>query len=72
MAKETPYLHKTYHRSKTVAVLFLCFIVFTGLAGRLAYLMIFQSEYYTQKAKRAEHQGSQRTDYRCQRKDSGR
>ena len=51
MAKETPYLHKTYHRSKTVAVLFLCFIVFTGLAGRLAYLMIFQSEYYTQKAK---------------------
>ncbi len=51
MAKEIPYLHKTYHRSKTVAVFFLCFIAFIGLSGRLAYLMIFQSEYYTQKAK---------------------
>ncbi len=51
MAQETPYLHKTYHRSKTVAVLFLCFIAFAGLVGRLSYLMIFQSEYYTQKAK---------------------
>lgn len=51
MAQETPYSHKTYHRSKTVAVFFLCFIAFAGLVGRLSYLMIFQSEYYTQKAK---------------------
>lgn len=51
MAQETPYSHKTYHRSKTVAVFFLCIIAFAGLVGRLSYLMIFQSEYYTQKAK---------------------
>ena len=57
MAQETPYLPKTYHRSKTVAVFFLCFIVFAGLIGRLAYLMIFQSEYYTQKAKELHERG---------------
>ncbi len=51
MAQDTPYLHKTYHRSKTVAILFLCFVAFAGLGARLAYLMIFQSEYYTQRAK---------------------
>lgn len=31
--------------------LFLCVAAFAGLMGRLAYLMIFQSEYYTMKAK---------------------
>ncbi|MEZ3506662.1 MAG: peptidoglycan glycosyltransferase [Lachnospiraceae bacterium] len=46
-----PYQHKTYHRSKTVVTLFLCVAAFAGLMGRLAYLMIFQSEYYTMKAK---------------------
>lgn len=51
MPEETPYLHKTYHRSKTVAVFFACFLVFAALAGRLSYLMIFQSEYYTEKAR---------------------
>ena len=48
---ETPYQHKTYHRSKTVTAVFLCVLAFIGLMGRLAYLMIFQSEYYTMKAK---------------------
>ena len=43
--------HKTYHRSKTVTVFFLCVLVLLGLAGRLVYLMVFQSEYYTLKAK---------------------
>ena len=51
MTEETPYQHKTYHRSKTVVTLFLCVATFAGLMGRLAYLMIFQSEYYTMKAK---------------------
>ena len=51
MTEEQPYQHKTYHRSKTVAALFLCMLAFAGLMGRLAYLMIFQSEYYTMKAK---------------------
>ncbi len=51
MTEEMPYQHKTYHRSKTVVTLFLCVAAFTGLMGRLAYLMIFQSEYYTMKAK---------------------
>lgn len=34
-----------------MTALFLCLIAFAGLMGRLAYLMIFQSEYYTMKAK---------------------
>lgn len=49
--KEKEYLHKTFHRNKTVAVMFLCLAAFMGLIGRLVYLMVFQSEYYTQKAK---------------------
>lgn len=51
MNEEKSYLHKTYHRNKTVIVFFLCLAIFMGLIGRLSYLMIFQSEYYTQKAK---------------------
>ena len=51
MTQETPRLHKTYHRSKTVAVMFLCLFVFAILMGRLVYLMVFQSEYYTMRAK---------------------
>ena len=49
--EDTPYSHKTYHRSKTVFIFFACMIIFMGLIGRLSYLMIFQSEYYTEKAK---------------------
>ncbi|MCM1047835.1 MAG: penicillin-binding transpeptidase domain-containing protein [Clostridiales bacterium] len=49
--KEAGYSHKTFHRNKTVAVMFICLALFAGLIGRLVYLMVFQSEYYTQKAK---------------------
>lgn len=49
--EDTSYTHKTYHRSKTVFIFFACMIIFMGLIGRLSYLMIFQSEYYTEKAK---------------------
>ena len=49
--EEIPHLHKTYHRSKTVVVMFLCMIIFAVLMGRLVYLMVFQSEYYSMKAK---------------------
>lgn len=51
MTQETSHLHKTYHRSKTVTVMFLCLLVFAVLMGRLVYLMVFQSEYYTMQAK---------------------
>lgn len=49
--KEVDHTHKTFHRNKTVVVMFLCLAMFLGLIGRLVYLMVFQSEYYTQKAK---------------------
>lgn len=51
MKEERSYLHKTYHRNKTVVVFFMCLAIFIGLIGRLSYLMVFRSEYYTQKAK---------------------
>lgn len=41
---------KTFHRKKVVVVFFVCLFMMTGLMGRLVYLMIFQSEYYQQKA----------------------
>lgn len=49
--KEADYSHKTFHRNKTVTVLFLCLVIFMVLIGRLVYLMVFQSEYYMEKAK---------------------
>ncbi len=51
MSDEMPQQHKTYHRNKTVTVMFLILIVFAVLMGRLVYLMVFQSAYYTMKAK---------------------
>lgn len=51
MKEEKSYLHKTHHRNKTVVVFFMCLAIFIGLIGRLSYLMVFRSEYYTQKAK---------------------
>ncbi len=51
MMEEMPHRHRTYHRSKTVVILFACILAFAGLMGRLVYLMVFQSEYYTMKAK---------------------
>lgn len=41
----------TFHRKKIVTIFFACFAIFVLLAGRLVYLMIFQSDYYTEKAK---------------------
>lgn len=48
---EMNYSHKTFHRNKTVTVMFVCLVLFLGLIARLVYLMVFQSEYYIQKAK---------------------
>lgn len=48
---EKLYSQRTYHRNKTVAVLFICLLIFMGLTARLVYLMVFQSEYYVEKAK---------------------
>ena len=49
--EEMPHQQKTFHRSKTVVVMFVCLFIFAVLMGRLVYLMVFQSEYYTMKAK---------------------
>lgn len=49
--REAEHSHKTFHRKKTVTVLFLCLFLFMILIGRLVYLMIFQSAYYMEKAK---------------------
>ena len=42
---------KTCNRKKIVAFFFASFFIILFLAGRLAYLMIFQSDYYTEKAR---------------------
>ncbi len=41
---------KTHHRKKVVTVFFCVFLVMLFLAGRLVYLMVFQSVYYSAKA----------------------
>ena len=41
---------KTYHRRKIVIVFLMCIFLLLGLMGRLVYLMVFQSEYYKEKA----------------------
>ena len=43
--------NKTYNRKKIVTVFFICFAVFLVLTGRLVYLMVLNSGYYTEKAK---------------------
>ncbi len=43
--------HKTYIRKKIVVTFFLCCTVFLLLCGRLVYLMVVRSEYYTGAAK---------------------
>lgn len=45
-------MYKTFHRKKIVVTFLLCASMFLGLAGRLVYLMIGQSEYYTEKAQK--------------------
>lgn len=41
---------KTYHKKKIVVVFLGCAAILLFLIGRLGYLMIFQSEYYSEKA----------------------
>ena len=43
--------NKTYIRKKIVSVFFICFAIFLILAVRLVYLMVFQSDYYSEQAK---------------------
>lgn len=43
--------NKTFNRKKIVTVFFVCLAVFLLLVTRLVYLMVFHSEYYTEKAK---------------------
>lgn len=42
--------NKTYHRKKTVLLWVLCMGMMVGLAGRLVYLCVFRSVYYSEKA----------------------
>lgn len=42
--------NKTYNRKKIVSFFFICMTLLVFLMGRLFYLMIFQSEYYQEKA----------------------
>ena len=39
--------NKTFHRKKTVWAFVICLAVFVALTGRLVYLMVYQSAYYT-------------------------
>lgn len=43
--------NKTFHRKKIFVVFIICLICFLGLGGRLVYLMVNCSEYYTDQAK---------------------
>ena len=42
--------NKTWNRKKIVTIFFACIIIFLILGGRLVYLMVFQSDYYTKEA----------------------
>ena len=42
--------NKTYNKTRTVIVFAVCMVMLAGLAGRIFYLMVIRSEYYTQKA----------------------
>ncbi len=43
--------NKTYNRKKVVTVFFICFMAFLVLSGRLVYLMVFRSDYYSEQAR---------------------
>ncbi len=43
--------NKTFNRKKIVAVFFVCLLIFLLLMGRLLYLMVFNADYYSEKAK---------------------
>ena len=42
--------HKTFHRKKTFWAFMICLALFAALTGRLVYLMVYRSAYYTQAA----------------------
>ncbi len=42
--------NKTYNRKKIVTIFFICMITFVLLTGRLVYLMVFRSDYYSEQA----------------------
>ncbi|HJA94367.1 MAG TPA: peptidoglycan glycosyltransferase [Candidatus Eisenbergiella merdipullorum] len=42
--------HKTFHRKKTFWAFMVCLAAFVGLAGRLVYLMVYSSAYYSEAA----------------------
>ena len=42
--------NKTYNRKKIMVVFVCAMLVLLGLIGRLVYLMIFDAEYYQEKA----------------------
>lgn len=42
--------HKTFHRRKTFWAFVICLLLFVGLTGRLVYLMVFCSAYYSEAA----------------------
>ena len=54
---------KNFMKKKITLIGALFFLVFLVLMGRLVYLMVFQSQYYSQKAEdieeRERHQGGQ-------------
>jgi stage V sporulation protein D (sporulation-specific penicillin-binding protein) len=43
--------NKTFNRKKIVTIFFACLGIFLVLGGRLIYLMVFQSDYYSEMAK---------------------
>ena len=42
--------NRTYHKKKTVIVFSVCVLILLGLMGRMFYLMVVRSEYYSRKA----------------------
>ena len=42
--------NKTYNKKKILVIFTVCSGLLLGLAGRLVYLMVFQSDYYAEKA----------------------
>ncbi len=42
--------HKTFHRKKTFWAFMICLALFAALTGRMVYLMVYRSAYYTQAA----------------------
>ena len=42
--------NRTYQKKKTVIVFGVCMLILLGLMGRIFYLMVIRSEYYSQKA----------------------